>query len=133
MVGLDFGFNPTTESLTIVGFLFVVNGTSPLWFYCRQIGHCIKGMVFAVNANDHKTFAAFQVNAQNFNLSLSSLIASISGSGSLVIGFVMDTGTGAATAISSSSPVNDNGAISIFVSVGLTVVLVVVGGFILVL
>jgi len=132
-VGLDSGFNPTTESLTTVGFSFVVNGTSPLWFYCRQTGHCIKGMVFAVNANDNKTFAAFQANAENSNSSLSSSTASISGSGSSATGSATDTGTGAATATSSSSPANDNGAISTSVSVGLTAVLAVVGGFILAL
>jgi plastocyanin len=43
-----------------------VNDTSPIWAYCRQIGHCAGGMVFAANANESSanTFEAFQESAK---------------------------------------------------------------------
>ncbi|KAG6008186.1 hypothetical protein E4U43_000199 [Claviceps pusilla] len=34
--------------------------TKPLWFYCRQKGHCGKGMVFSINPTADKTHAMFQ-------------------------------------------------------------------------
>jgi hypothetical protein len=39
--------------------------TDPLWFYCRQTGHCAQGMVFAVNAptTGNHTFQDFLANA----------------------------------------------------------------------
>lgn len=38
---------------------------SPLWFYCRQTGHCAQGMVFAINAptTGNHTFDKFLANA----------------------------------------------------------------------
>jgi len=36
---------------------FTVTDTNPVWAYCRQTGHCQKGMVFAINPGDK--FAAF--------------------------------------------------------------------------
>lgn len=43
---------------------------NPLWFYCRQIGHCAQGMVFAVNAptTGNKTFQNFLANALGSNV-----------------------------------------------------------------
>jgi len=38
-----------------------VTDTNPVWVYCRQTGHCQKGMVFAINPGDK--FAAFQAAA----------------------------------------------------------------------
>src|SRR5260370_23597276 len=33
----------------------------PLWFYCRQTGHCSKGIVFAINLQkEGHTFKAFK-------------------------------------------------------------------------
>jgi plastocyanin len=40
---------------------FQVTDTNPVWVYCRQTGHCQKGMVFAINPGDK--FAAFQAAA----------------------------------------------------------------------
>jgi len=134
-VGLDSEFtNPTNVSLTTVGFQFTVNDTKPLWFYCEQKGHCVKGMVFAVNANENKTFAAFQANAMNSNSSSTTPSASVTSGGST--GTATNSGVGAtatgATASSTSSP-NSNDAISTSINVGLTGLIAIVGGFILAL
>jgi plastocyanin len=40
---------------------FAVVDANPVWVYCRQIGHCQKGMVFAINGG--QKFAAFQAAA----------------------------------------------------------------------
>ncbi|KAI0882504.1 Cupredoxin [Annulohypoxylon maeteangense] len=37
--------------------------TEPLWFYCRQSGHCGKGMTFSINPSAAKTQAMFQAMA----------------------------------------------------------------------
>jgi plastocyanin len=130
-IGLDTGFaNPTNVSETTPGFSFVVNDTSPLWFYCRQTGHCIKGMVFAVNANANHTFATFLSNAENSNSS--STTPSGSSGGSTGSATETETGTGA-TASSTSSSSSSSGAISTFVNVGLSSVLAVVGVIVLAL
>jgi len=137
-VGLTSGFIPTTVSLTTANYSFVVNDTSALWFYCGQIGHCSRGMVFAVNADEDKTFAAFQANAERSNTSSTSSTPSAGSGGSTgstgsATGASV-TGTGAsASSTSSSSSQNDNGAISTSVNFGLTAVLAVIGGAILVL
>jgi len=129
--GLDSGFsNPTNVSLTTVGFSFVVNDTSPLWFHCAQTGHCKKGMVFAVNANENKTFAAYLNNALNSNASSSS---SPSGSSGGLTASATGSGASGASASSTSSPSSGSDAISISVNFGLTAVFAVVGGFILAL
>jgi len=41
----------------------VKNATAPLWFYCRQVGHCNKGMVFAINPTAAKSFSLYQAAA----------------------------------------------------------------------
>jgi len=67
---LDSGFFPVAANATeLPQWSFNVTSTAtPLWFYCRQIGHCQKGMVFAINPTATKTFAAFQ-NAANHSIS----------------------------------------------------------------
>jgi len=41
-----------------------VSVTTPLWFYCRQTGHCQQGMVFAINPpSTGNTFQNFKNNA----------------------------------------------------------------------
>jgi len=126
--GLDTGFaNPTNVSLTTPGFSFVVNATTPIWFYCRQTGHCKQGMVFAVNANANKTFDAFLSNAENSGSS-STTPSGSSGAGSSGSATGTDT---ASTSTSSSS--NNNGGMSTSVNLGLTAAFAVVGGFILAL
>ncbi|KAG9045677.1 hypothetical protein FS837_005861 [Tulasnella sp. UAMH 9824] len=42
-----------------------VTSTDPIWMYCKQVGHCQAGMVFAANApSSGQTFAAFQAAAE---------------------------------------------------------------------
>jgi len=132
--GLDSGFtNPTTVPLTSVGFSFVVNVSTPIWFYCRQTGHCKQGMVFAVNANANKTFAAFQANAMNSGSSSTTPSGSSGGStGSAATGTdATATATGASASASSSS--NGNNGFSTSANFGLTALVAVVGGIILAL
>ncbi|KAF8305551.1 hypothetical protein DL93DRAFT_2172572 [Clavulina sp. PMI_390] len=64
VTGFDSGFQPvgTTGQQTVSS--FTVTTTSPLWFYCRQTGHCAQGMVFAVNPpTSGNTFDKFLANA----------------------------------------------------------------------
>ena len=42
---------------------FTVKDTNPVWFYCRQTGHCQKGMVFAINPGESGELVEFQDNA----------------------------------------------------------------------
>jgi len=50
----------------------MTNASAPLWFYCRQTGHCQQGMVFAVNPTPTKSFDAFQAAAKSSGSSASS-------------------------------------------------------------
>jgi plastocyanin len=58
----DTGFTHATPSDNITTSIdFPVTGTSkPLWFYCRQTGHCSKGMVFAINPKSPQQFTDFR-------------------------------------------------------------------------
>jgi len=49
--GFDSGFEPVAANSTQAPptFAITVNDTQPIWVFCRQAGHCGKGMVFAVN------------------------------------------------------------------------------------
>ncbi|KAN0128397.1 hypothetical protein V8E53_013786 [Lactarius tabidus] len=64
--GVDSGFNHSVAAGQVVNGNFVFNVTSaePRWFYCRQIGHCFAGMVFAINPTENQTFADFQARAK---------------------------------------------------------------------
>jgi len=71
-------------------FNYTLTNTEPVWAYCRQAGHCSKGMVFAINPNENGThnFAAFQAIANGSSSSSNS--SSPSGStksGAAQIGF----------------------------------------------
>ncbi|KAL2160223.1 hypothetical protein VTH06DRAFT_1396 [Thermothelomyces fergusii] len=63
--GMDSGFqanpNNTVNPPPQVAMQVMVD--TPLWFYCRQKGHCGKGMVFSINPTAEKTHAQFQANA----------------------------------------------------------------------
>lgn len=62
--GFDSGFQPAANVTPSPTSSFVVDTTKPLWFYCRQTGHCAKGMVFAVNPPaTGNTFDAFKAKA----------------------------------------------------------------------
>ncbi|KAH9955623.1 hypothetical protein BC827DRAFT_1236135 [Russula dissimulans] len=56
--GFDSGFNAVADNATTFPTAqFQVLDLNPVWVYCRQTGHCQKGMVFAINPGDQ--FAAF--------------------------------------------------------------------------
>jgi len=68
--GFDSGFMPVpaTQSDNFPSFQVQVNDTTPIWVYCRQSGHCGKGMVFSANApSSGNTFEAFQAAAVTQN------------------------------------------------------------------
>lgn len=60
--GVDSGFmpNPSNTVSPPPMMLFQVNTTTPIWMYCRQKGHCGKGMVFSINPTADKSQAAFK-------------------------------------------------------------------------
>ncbi|KAG6036522.1 hypothetical protein E4U41_005624 [Claviceps citrina] len=65
--GMDSGFlaNPNNSVSPPPQVAMQVMTTKPLWFYCRQKGHCGKGMVFSVNPTADKTHAMFKALAIN--------------------------------------------------------------------
>ncbi|KAI0031702.1 Cupredoxin [Vararia minispora EC-137] len=69
-VGFDSGFVPVSNGTnTFPTFTVQVNDTAPIWVYCKQQGHCGKGMVFAVNAIETgaNNFDAFVKRAETLN------------------------------------------------------------------
>lgn len=85
--GIDSGFQAVTPGAAQVPqwSVTVTNSSTPLWFFCRQTGHCQKGMVFAVNPTAAKNYSTFLANAMASNSSGSTSggapIPSSSGSG----------------------------------------------------
>jgi len=68
--GFDSGFMPfATGGLTMPQFNLTINDTTPIWGYCRQTGHCGKGMVFSINSDESgaRNFSAFQGLAEAIN------------------------------------------------------------------
>lgn len=67
-VGFNSGFIPGKADGTAT-FDIVVNDTAPIWVYCAQTGHCGRGMVFSVNADEAsaRNHAAFVALAQTLN------------------------------------------------------------------
>ncbi|ETW86305.1 hypothetical protein HETIRDRAFT_407946 [Heterobasidion irregulare TC 32-1] len=108
--GIDSGFQAVAAgAATVPSWSFTVNDTSaPLWFYCRQVGHCAKGMVFAVNPTAAKTFTAFQAAAN------ASGSTTTSASGSAASGSAAATGSSSASssATSPSGSATTNGAMA---------------------
>ncbi|KDQ59248.1 hypothetical protein JAAARDRAFT_176046 [Jaapia argillacea MUCL 33604] len=70
--GFNSGFTPVaSEGGGLPNFPVTVNdSTTPIWVHCEQVGHCGKGMVFAINAppdpNPH-SFSAFKALAIAIN------------------------------------------------------------------
>jgi len=64
--GIDSGFMPVASGATSYPewSFTMTNASAPLWFYCRQTGHCQQGMVFAVNPTAAKSIDAFQAAAK---------------------------------------------------------------------
>ncbi|KAI3398770.1 hypothetical protein diail_8637 [Diaporthe ilicicola] len=60
--GMDSGFQPNANNSVNpppqVAMQVMVD--TPLWFYCKQKGHCGKGMTFSINPTATKTQAMFQ-------------------------------------------------------------------------
>ncbi|KAF7537264.1 hypothetical protein G7Z17_g12886 [Cylindrodendrum hubeiense] len=63
--GMDSGFmaNPNNTVSPPPQVAMQVMVATPLWFYCKQMGHCGKGMVFSINPTAGKTQAMFQALA----------------------------------------------------------------------
>ncbi|XXG97040.1 nucleolar protein [Hypoxylon texense] len=63
--GMDSGFQPNANNTVNPPpkVAMQVMTTDPLWFYCRQSGHCGKGMTFSINPTAEKTQAMFQAMA----------------------------------------------------------------------
>ncbi|KAJ7694129.1 Cupredoxin [Mycena rosella] len=59
--GFDSGLT-NSKQFTII----ITDDTKPIWFHCKQVGHCGMGMVGSINANESSPngFAAFQAAAQ---------------------------------------------------------------------
>ncbi|PCH38439.1 hypothetical protein WOLCODRAFT_97131 [Wolfiporia cocos MD-104 SS10] len=73
--GFDSGFQPVASDDTDGPFpaaVYTVVDTNPVWVFCRQVGHCQQGMVFAINPGTR--FAAFQAAAMG-NATTSSVAA----------------------------------------------------------
>jgi len=92
-VGFDSGFVPVAANATSFPVWTIkVDVATPIWFYCRQTGHCEDGMVGAINAvaTSNKSFAAFKA------LAISSTPASsVSGAPLSTISGATATGAGA--------------------------------------
>lgn len=131
--GQDSGFVPVSANATSTqAFTVTVNATDPMWFYCRQVGHCQAGMVFAINPTANKTFAAFQAAANATNATTLAPPSATSGTGSSAgtasTAETGSTGTGAASSTSTSTS-KPNGALTVGAHAGglLTVVGFVAG------
>jgi len=60
--GMDSGFMPNANN-TInppPQMAVKVSVATPIWFYCKQKGHCGKGMTFSINPTANKTQAMFE-------------------------------------------------------------------------
>ncbi|KAL1879381.1 hypothetical protein VTK73DRAFT_7018 [Phialemonium thermophilum] len=85
--GMDSGFqpNPNNSVNPPPQVAMQVMVSTPLWFFCKQTGHCGKGMTFSINPTANKTQAMFQAMA---------IAQNGKGSGSAITG----NGNGAAAA-----------------------------------
>jgi plastocyanin len=63
--GMDSGFQPNMDNSVVPApqVAMQVMTTDPIWFYCKQKGHCGKGMVFSINPTAAKSQAIFQAMA----------------------------------------------------------------------
>ncbi|KAI1325894.1 Cupredoxin [Xylariaceae sp. FL0255] len=92
--GMDSGFQPNANNAVVPPpqVAMQVTVATPLWFYCRQKGHCGKGMVFSVNPTAAKTQDLFQQMA---------IAQNGTGTGSAITGNSTASGT---TTTASSAP-----------------------------
>ncbi|KAH9950272.1 Cupredoxin [Amylocystis lapponica] len=119
---IDSGFQPVAAgSAQVMQFNFTLqNASAPLWFYCRQTGHCGQGMVFAINPTANKSFDAFQTAAKSFGASAGSSSAGAKA-----------TGSSSSSAPASSSSTNGAGAARLGRAAGVLAALGAVAGVLL--
>lgn len=108
--GVDSGFmpNPNNTVSPPPMMLFQVMVSTPIWMYCRQKGHCGKGMTFSVNPTAAKSQADFQAMAiaQNGTSSSSEPAASASS-----VAVATQTSSSSSVSTSSASVVAGTGSV----------------------
>ncbi|EED22312.1 conserved hypothetical protein [Talaromyces stipitatus ATCC 10500] len=111
VTGFKSGFMPVKDSIPV--FSVMVNDTKPVWAYCSQVGHCAKGMVFAINAptTGAKTFSAFQAMAMNGTSSSSTSGSGSGSSGSSSSGSGSGSSSGASGSASGSAAASSSTAV----------------------
>jgi len=108
--GTDSGFMPNTNGSIVPApqMAMQVTVATPLWFYCRQKGHCGKGMTFSINPTANKTQADFQQMAIAQNGTGTAAViaggtASVAASAATTVSVASATASAAAIQSSSSS------------------------------
>ncbi|KAI0453168.1 Cupredoxin [Xylaria acuta] len=63
--GMDSGFQANKDNAVVPPpqVAMQVMTSDPIWFYCKQTGHCGKGMVFSINPTAEKSQSIFQAMA----------------------------------------------------------------------
>ncbi|THH26602.1 hypothetical protein EUX98_g7585 [Antrodiella citrinella] len=103
--GVDSGFQFVEANATAFQqwTITVNNASTPMWFYCRQTGHCGMGMVFAINPTAAKTFEAFQTAAE---ATVSNTTSGSSSAGGAYGGSTTPTSAGGSGSTPVASPTN---------------------------
>lgn len=105
--GFDSGFmpNPNNTVSPAPMLQFQVTVSTPIWMYCKQKGHCGKGMVFSINPTATKSQAAFLAAAMAQNgTSTSASTGSSAGSASSAAAVMMgSSATSSAMAVAATS------------------------------
>jgi len=99
MAGFDSSFQHVLANATSVpSWSIEVTAATPIWFYCRQAGHCGQGMVGSINANESstKSYEAFKALAIMTNGTAGSASMSMSMSGTATGSAAMPTKTNSA-------------------------------------
>jgi len=110
--GMDSGFVPNVNNSVVpapqMGMQVTV--ATPIWFYCKQKGHCGKGMTFSINPTANKTQAMFEqmAIAQNGTSTSTGTMGTSSAASAASVAAVPSTDTGASTSASS----NNSGSVS---------------------
>jgi plastocyanin len=112
--GMDSGFmaNVNNSMVPAPQMAMQVTVATPIWFYCKQKGHCGKGMTFSINPTANKTQAMFEAMAiaQNGTGSTAGIVASTTAGASAV-----SVATSAAVAVAppaATSAAANNGLVS---------------------
>lgn len=102
--GMDSGFMPNINNTVSPPpqMAMQVTVATPIWFYCRQSGHCGKGMTFSINPTANKTQAMFEQMAIAQN-GTGTTAAIAGGSTSAVASVAATTATAAAAASTSGT------------------------------